>query len=139
MYWAACDGELAECKALLSRGASAHYVKSENNQTPLHVASLSGKTEVCRLLLDADADLQCTDSDGDTPLHLASLSGHLETVQLLVTRGARTDATDGDGRMPIHLAAQENRHEVVNYLVTEAAVNVNVVSANSSVLLLRHW
>ena len=129
LYMAAQAGDLSQCETLLTGGANVNYVNSEQYcLTPLHTASLHGRTEVCRILLEKSADIECKNSYGNTPLHLASREGHLDTARLLVTRGARTDAAQREGDMPIHKAAWHNRHEVVEFLVREAGVSVDVVS-----------
>ena len=130
LYWAAQAGDLSQCETLLTRGANVNYVNSEQYYlTPLHTASLNGRTEVCRILLEKSADIECKNKIGSSPLHLASQEGHLDTARLLVTLGARTDSPEMSiGAIPIHTAAQNNRHEVVEFLVREAGVSVNVVS-----------
>ena len=129
LYWAARAGDLPRCETLLARGADVdHMVNPAYNQTPLHRASLRGRTPIVKLLIDKGASVNITDKIGGTPLHGAAQEGHLAAARLLVTHGARTDAADDDGVMPIHLAAQYNRHEMLEYLVREAGVSVNVVS-----------
>ena len=130
LYWSAIAGDLRQCESLLARGANVNHVENvEYNYTPLHTASLDGRTPVVDLLIDHGADLEAKNRIGSTPLHCAAQEGHLATAQLLVTRGARTDAAKRDGAMPIHMAAQDNRHQVLEFLVTEAGVSIDVVSA----------
>ena len=105
-----------------------HIEDPEYNHTPLHTASMNGRTPIVKLLIDNGALVNSTDSIGFTPLHLAAQEGHLATARLLVTRGARTDAANRQGAMPIHKAAQHNRLQVLEFLVTEAGVSVDVVS-----------
>ena len=129
MYWAAGAGDLPKCQTLLAVGADInHNVNSEHNQTPLHTASLNGRTAIVKLLIENGALVNNTDKIGFTPLHNAAQEGHLAIARLLVNSGARTDATQREGAMPIHLAAQNNRHQILTYLVTEAGVSVDVVS-----------
>ena len=129
LYWSANAGDLLECQTLLAMGADInHNVNSEYNQTPLHTASLNGRTPIVKLLIDSGALVNSADKIGFTPLHMAAQEGHLDIAQLLVNSGARTDATQMSGGMPIHQAAQHNRHQILTYLVTEAGVSVNVVS-----------
>ena len=63
-----------------------------NNEgyTALMLASVNGRIEVLRLLLDAGADKNMADNDGDTAAMLASLRGHVDIVSLLeaVPRGS---------------------------------------------------
>ena len=133
-------GELPKCQTLLAMGADVnHRLVEDNNDTPLHRASIRGRTTIVKLLIDNGALVNSKNRIGFTPLHNAAQEGHLAIAKLLVNSGARTDATQIDGAMPIHRAAQKNRHQILTYLVTEAEVSVNVVStAISSCPLICH-
>ena len=133
LYWSAQAGDLPKCETLLAMGADVnHIVRADNPLTPLHEASIHGRTPIVKLLIDKGASVNITSKIGSTPLHMAAQEGHLAAARLLVTSGARTDAAKRDGAMPIHLAAQANRHEMLEYLVREAGVSVNVVSTAKS-------
>ena len=135
LYRAADAGDHTRCQSLLARGADVHHIGDpERNYTPLHRASLNGRTSVVKLLIESGANLECRSKLGSTPLHLAAQEGHLAIARLLVNSGARTDATKRDGGMPIHQAAKNNRHQILTYLVTEAGVSVNVVSTATAIL-----
>ena len=97
-----------------------HNVNPEFNQTPLHTASLNGRTPIVKLLIENEN--RALDKIGFTPLHLAAQEGHLDIAQLLVKSRARTDVSQWQGFMPIHLT----------YLVMEAGVSVDVVSTATS-------
>ena len=116
LYWSARAGDLSQCESLLARGANVNHVEDvEYNDTPLHTASLNGRTSVVKLLIDRGAEIEAKDWIGCTPLHCAAQEGHLATARLLVTRGARTatGAAIVQGVMPIHTAATTNRHQVL--------------------------
>ena len=80
---------------------------------PLHIAAMTGHTEVARVLLDDSAaiDMRLTNQvdqfitmpGGSTPLHWAAHSGRLEMVQLLLERRANVNATDIAGETPLDL------------------------------------
>ena len=131
LCWSAQAGNLSQCKSFLSQGANVNHVENLNNYTPLHLASLNGRTLVVELLIDHRADIEAKARIGFTPLLMAASEGHLATARLLVTRGARPDAANEQGVMPIHMAALANRHQVLEFLVTEAGVSVDVVSKYS--------
>ena len=134
LYWSANAGDLLKCQTLLAMEADvSHNMNSEYNQTPLHTASLNGRTQIVKLLIENRALVNCADKIGFTPLHAAAQEGHLDIARLLVNSGARTDATSIDGAMPIHSAVQNNRHQILTYLVTEAGVSVNVVSKATTI------
>ena len=82
------------------------------DETPLHVASLLGHSDVVRLLLEANADKdKATDVVGRTPLHMASRQGHLEVVRPV----ARDDET------PLCAASDVGHVDVVRVLLEARA------------------
>jgi ankyrin repeat protein len=68
----------------------------------LSLAAQHGHAPIVRLLLDAGADPNRYDAEGNhahsTPLHQAVLRGHESVVRLLVERGARLDIRTPSGR-----------------------------------------
>ena len=137
LYCAADAGDHTRCQSLLAIGADVNHIRNpEYNDTPLHMASLNGRTPIVKLLIDNGALVDSKSRNGFTPLQIAAQEGHLATARLLVNSGARTDAAQRRGAMPIHLAAQKNRHQILTYLVTEAGVSVNVVSTVHILLLV---
>lgn len=56
MHKAASQGEAAELRTLISRGASVNMV-AVDSVTPLHEACIRGQAECVRLLLDAGAQV----------------------------------------------------------------------------------
>ena len=91
----------------------------------LHCAAQRNRTEVAQLLIDAGADVDIKNRDGDFPVHLACISGALDVVKMLVEAGARVCDTDNEGRMCLHLATQYGHTEIVRYLVGLPEVDVN--------------
>ncbi|XP_038059624.1 ARF GTPase-activating protein GIT2-like isoform X1 [Patiria miniata] len=87
-------GNLETCLRLLSLGAQANFyhvvrvldglLVNERGNTPLHVASYSGQSLQCELLMAYGADPGAMDSDGQTPADLAKEEGHLELAERLV-------------------------------------------------------
>ena len=89
-------GRTACVRALLDAGASASAaVVLDNNDEPtytaLHDAAYSGFATICRLLLDAGADLNFLNCGDFTPLRYAAVHKHHRVVVLLLSRGAATD------------------------------------------------
>ena len=54
-------------------------------------------TQWCRILADAGANVNATDSDGDPVLREAIWRGHTNVVRILVNAGADVNAEDSDG------------------------------------------
>jgi Ankyrin repeats (3 copies) len=64
----------------------------------------AANVDVVRVLLDAGAEIEGTDSRGQTALHAACKEGSLGIVELLVDRGASLTAKTEDGLRPYALA-----------------------------------
>ena len=54
LYWSAQAGDLTKCQTLLAIGADVNY-EDEDNETPLHTASLNGRTPIVKLLIENGA------------------------------------------------------------------------------------
>ena len=80
---------------------------------------------VCRVLIDAGADLHTKDEDGCLPLHSACDSGALDVVKMLVEAGAEVRAKSDDGETSFTMAAAHGHTETVCYLLGLPDVDVN--------------
>ena len=80
---------------------------------------------VCRVLIDAGADLHTKNEWEESPLHCACASGALDVVKMLVEAGAGVRATDDQGDTCLFLAARKGQTETVRYLVGLPEVDVN--------------
>lgn len=92
-----------------------------NQTTPLMLAARLGMTELAAELLDAGADINLINSDGNTALWLACFSGSLATIQLLIDRGADLDNQNDNGATALMYAASAGKTEVVLMLLKAAA------------------
>ncbi|SPQ97358.1 Ankyrin repeat domain-containing protein [Plasmodiophora brassicae] len=70
----------------------------------LSTAVANGHTDMVQLLLDADADVNPTDSE-HPPLHVAVRLGHADIVMLLLKHGADPNLLDAIGESPLHQIA----------------------------------
>ena len=53
--------------------------------------------EIVRLLVEAGANMDIADNDGDTPLHRAAIQGKDKVVSLLLEAGAEKDIKNNNG------------------------------------------
>lgn len=60
----------------------------QEDQTPLHIASRLGKTDIVQLLLQHMAHPDAATTNGYTPLHIAAREGQVETAAVLLEAGA---------------------------------------------------
>ena len=81
---------------------------------------------VCRVLIDAGADLHTKDEYVRLPLHYACISGALDVVKMLVEAGAAgVHDTNGQGQRHFTVAAEYGNTETVRYLLGLPDVDVN--------------
>jgi cytohesin len=85
----------------------------KNNQTPLHLASISEVPNTMVLLLKFRADVDPQDDDNMTPLHLSLQRPYgfnqdriISGLQLLLEHGASVHAQNKTGQTALHLASQ---------------------------------
>lgn len=73
---------------LLENGSIDVNIQDAAGWTPAHNASIHGRTEFLKVLLDNGADMDARNVYRETPLHIAALYGNIDIVKVLVTRGA---------------------------------------------------
>ena len=83
-----------------------HAMPFDSRQdTPLHLASEAGHTEVVRILLENGGSVNAQDQmNGETPLHLACEAGFSDIVQLLLDHGADTTIENVYKKQALHYA-----------------------------------
>ena len=91
---------------------------------------------VCRVLIDAGADIEIKNGNGRSPLHTTSCFGKLGTVKMLVRAGAGVRVADNDGDTCLMLAAYFGHTETVRYLVGLPDVEVNYAANDDSFIAL---
>ncbi len=91
--------------------------------TPLHYSAAYGHLEVCRLLLQCNADVEAksTDYHPNTPLHESADKGHLEVCRLLLQCNADVKAKSFNQWTALHLSAEQGHLEVCRLLVESKA------------------
>ena len=69
-----------------------------------------------KLLLEAGADPNTRDEQGNTPLHLAVKVGWLKRVGLLVSHGADVNVKNNEGESPLSIARANGHKDVIEFL-----------------------
>src|SRR6266404_5466403 len=120
LHWAAYNGELEICRLLLKYKANLE-LRTENQMTPLNLASATGHHDIVEELLICGAIANVQDNDIWTPLHGASQNGDLRTVQLLVQHGAAFDKINDDQETPLHVASRLGNFDIARFLAEHGA------------------
>lgn len=137
------SGNLPAIKAMIEEGSQDVNAQSEylyayfmrkfrfGWHTPLHLAALYGQPKVMRLLVEAGANVDAYDSEGNTPLLLAAEQRRTDVVMELIRLGADVNKTKRPRFCtPLHAAVLHmDMGSVVALLTAGADVNA-VVDGN---------
>lgn len=82
-----------------------------------------------RALLEAGADLERTNTQGETVLITAIRRGDLGLVQLFVNHGANVNACTGNGQPCLVFALEQRQYAFVSYLLAQESCEVDVCGA----------
>lgn len=121
-FSAAWHGDVAKIQELLDiPGIDIDKRTPRDNRTALIKAAISGKVDVCNLLLDNGADPMLTDTVECTALHWACQSGATDFVKRLIEKGVDINQTDGIGMTPLMIAAYHEKIDIANLLLDNGA------------------
>lgn len=90
----------------------------KNTWTSLMLASTFNNYETVEILLEAGANIEAKNEQGQTPLILACLKNHTKIVSLLLDAGANLEAKDTDGNTPLDHGIKQGHTEVVTTIKT---------------------
>ena len=110
------DGKVREVRKWLEKGENVSQYDEYGN-TALHLAAEKGYRGVCKVLLDAGADVnQKNISVGWSAIHYAAYEGHSDVLRMLIAHGAVPDIPDKSGDTPESYAAEWENMECVAIL-----------------------
>ncbi|OLQ11118.1 Kinase D-interacting substrate of 220 kDa [Symbiodinium microadriaticum] len=132
---AACNGwATAEVEALLQLPMDPD-ARGTDDRSPLMWASLFGYVDVALLLLEAGAQADWCDHDGDTALMYAATNGHAQVVKILLEAGAQKDLRSKDGWTALMHAAWNGDPQVAQLLL-EAGANKDLCDSRGHTPLM---
>ncbi len=109
-------------RLLLERGAPPDPPAARSGNRALHLAVGMAEPEVVQLLLDAGADPDARNRDGETPLIWAARGGRGDVVTLLLNRGADLEVRGGQqGWTALSWAETSGHTEVAELLRNHGA------------------
>jgi len=94
---------------------------TERNDTPLIWAVSEGYHDIAITLIEAGADLDAQNSDGNTPLLRAACENRAELASVLIKVGAKLDVQNLDGYTALVLARRRGNKAIVDSLLAAGA------------------
>ncbi len=127
VHAAAFSGKPELLRLVLEHGGDVDARNPQTGTTPLVQALLSPRADQYRVLLDAGADPDIADRNGDTPLHVAARTNNGSAILALLGKGASPLAKNsggasfqsyyfGDNRAILNDLALAERKAVVDWL-----------------------
>jgi ankyrin repeat protein len=95
---------------------------SQGTPLPLICAAFFGRVEILTLLLDAGADIDVVDDDGNSACHAAVRRNCVAALKLLIDRGAKLHCANGDSLL--EFVSRKNTNPMT-VLLLEAGVPFN--------------
>ena len=117
LHIAAYQGYTEIAEILIRKGANIREL-NKLKQTPLH---LSKALEISQLLINAGADINLKDSEGNIPLYHAVKNEKFEIVKLLVLKGSRINESNIGGVTPLHVSLRPNEKRMTKFLLSNGA------------------
>ena len=98
-------GDLDRVKQMIKLGAQINARKPDGGSIPLSTASLHGRIEIVRYLIQKKANVNGTNQDGNTPLHVAAFLCRGDIVRLLLKNGASVEIKNERGETPVDVVS----------------------------------
>ncbi|XP_070186433.1 ankyrin repeat domain-containing protein 50-like isoform X2 [Littorina saxatilis] len=131
---AACNNHIEVAQQLLRAGCGVNRV-SDRQRTALHMASWVGNSKICKMLLQAGADLTIQEMYGDTALMLAAHRSP-EVASLLAREGPQVvNMKNESGDSALGCATKSGHLQCVQDLV-DAGADVNSMNRLGETALL---
>ncbi|XP_064644495.1 protein TANC2-like isoform X5 [Lineus longissimus] len=117
---------LLNLQDLGSEGTAVNKVDSLHGETALTAACFNGHSDVIKMLLERQADIQHPNGKTVPPLLCAVKGGHWEVVDFMLNAGADIEQTDKHGRTSLMIAGSEGHIGVLELLLSKGALSTAV-------------
>ncbi|KAJ3097529.1 hypothetical protein HDU96_000365 [Phlyctochytrium bullatum] len=132
---------VADIRAIVDLKADVAIFDADNDEwiglTPLQAASVLGKEQTAKILLERGADVEALahNERSRTALHIAAIRGHAGVFKLLLDQGASLWPVDKVGDTPLHLAAWKGNLEICRTILDRDATEIDMKGENGNTAL----
>lgn len=112
---------------LISKHVDLEIKCGPNNKTALHFACSCRNVTIMKMLLNAGANIEATDTCNWTLLHYSARYNHKESIELLISLRANKEAKDKNNKIPFDLIPGHNKLE---YLELFGMTKIECTSCN---------
>ena len=88
----------------------------------MHWCAFRGNENLCRFLLERNADVNIQDNHGYTPLHWCALKSNENLCRLLLEHNADVNIQDKSGSTPLQWCAREGNENLCRLLLEHNAM-----------------
>jgi hypothetical protein len=132
---AAMDDDLDAVRTILLTRPNVNARDKGTQHTALDQAVLNGNREMVQMLLQAKADVNSRDSDGETALMMIDDDTIIDIVWDLINHGAKVNLRDSDGDSALIAVAEFDNVEALKALL-DAGAKVNVANNEGQTALM---
>ena len=129
-------GNCEVMQLLIDAGADINVKLSENNESLLHNAAMSGKVDAIDLVISNGADIEARDNFGRSPIFFSLYSREPAALAKMIEKGADVNVKNEDGATLVQVAARVEMPEMVKMLI-DAKVDVNIADKDNTTPL--YW
>lgn len=121
LHEAAFQGNIEMVDLLIRKGANVN-VQNISQQTPLWIASSSGRLDIVRRISSVrGVELETANSGNWSPLHAATIHSHTQVVEHLVELNVDVNRLGNEQRTALHIAILSHQPEVAKLLINHGA------------------
>ena len=134
IFLAATRGNVSQLQALLNNGAYIDFMTDRvARDSPLIKASVRGKLDAVKVLVEHKAEIDRSDTFRHTALHLAGNKGHADIAAFLLDSGAEINKRNRKGETALLAAVDHNQPSCVKLLL-ERKADTTITSRGQSAL-----
>lgn len=110
-------GKYDVARYLIFKGADVNQpLNGDSGIRPIHLAVAGNHTDIVRMLIENNVQINIQHHTGITPLHYAAKNGNAEMLVVLLEEGADLNIAMEDGLLAEHLARESGYYEIADIL-----------------------